>query len=148
MDYFPQDAPLVQVFLIPDYKDNQSVTVLKSHHIVQDGLATISMLEALSDSYDHKNINGLKPLPLGKSLLITALTPVLHLFASYKLLTMPIDKNSMANGKPLCGKKKGAISSEVKISQVKTLSKKLGCTVNDLMTTILSMALLEYFRKH
>ena len=74
------------------------------------------MLEALSDSYDHKNLNGLKPLPLAKSLLITALTPVLHLYGSYKMLTMPIDYNSMANGTPLSGKKKGAISSEVKIS--------------------------------
>lgn len=106
------------------------------------------MLEALSDSYDHKNINGLKPLSLAKSVVITALSPVLHLYASYKLLTMPIDYNSIANGTPLSGKKKGAISSEIKISKVKSLSKKLGCTVNDLMTTILSMTLLEYFKKH
>lgn len=102
--------------MIPDYKDNQSVTILKSHHIVQDGLATISMLEALSDSYDHTNINGLKPLPIAKYLMITALTPVLHLYASYRLLTMEIDYNAMANGKPLSGIKRGAISSEVKIN--------------------------------
>ena len=37
---------------------------MKFHHVVMDGLALTTVLQAISDEYDYKNITGLKPLPM------------------------------------------------------------------------------------
>lgn len=57
------------------------------------------------------------------------------------------DKNVMTAGKKkMEGKLNVASSKRMKIKEVKDLSKKLGCTVNDLFMSAVSSALKDYFR--
>ena len=60
---FDMSGPLIQFILIPDYSENQSIFLIKFHHVMMDGLALTTVLQAIADEYDYKNINGLKPIP-------------------------------------------------------------------------------------
>ena len=58
----------------------------------------------------------------------------------------PRIKNSINNDKPTSGKKNGAFTSEMDLAKIKKLCKQLGCTHNDMMTTLLSNTLFEHFK--
>ena len=55
------------------------------------------------------------------------------------------DHNPIANGKPLTGIKKGCISKEYSVSQLKEKCKEIKITFNDLLMTSVSMTLKKYF---
>ena len=81
-----------------------------------DGMAITTVLEAISDKYDHKNLSGLKPLPFHFSVLITLLSPILHIWATMIFLTSKKEDNAIMKFKgKVTGNKRTAISSQVKI---------------------------------
>ena len=49
---------------------------------------------------------------------------------------------------PISGKKKGAFSMDLDVGEIKTLCKKLKCTVNDYVCATLGTSLYEYFENH
>jgi len=64
------------------------------------------------------------------------------------LLYYPFARNTISSCKPIDGKKKGAFYMGMNIKDIKVASKKLGCTVNDFTTAILSNTIYEYFQRH
>lgn len=58
-------------------------------HIMMDGMAITSVLEAICDKYDYQNLNGLKPLPLQTQIIILILSPILHVWATIIFFTTP-----------------------------------------------------------
>ena len=118
------------------------------HHLIMDGLAITTLLEAICDKYDHKNLNGLKPLPLQTQILITVLAPFLHVWATLILFTSPAEKHAvMKFKKPIKGSRRVAISNKIPINQMKKCSKNLGCTINDFVVALLSVSTFEYLEK-
>ena len=73
--------------------------VINFHHIVMDGMAITTVLEAISDKYDQKNLSGLKPLPFYFNLLVTALSPILHIWATIIFFTSFKEDNAIMNHK-------------------------------------------------
>lgn len=60
----------------------------------------------------------------------------------------PRFKNSINNDIPTTGKKNGAFTCDMDLTKIKKLCKQLGCTHNDMMTTLLSNTLFEYFKNN
>jgi len=48
----------------------------------------------------------------------------------------------------MTGKKHGAFNMNLNLSKIKEASKKHSCTVNDMMSSILSTTVYEYFENH
>ena len=75
----PFDNAQYRFYLIPDYKEVESVFVMKSHHCLTDGLGTSSMFLALSDNYDKTALPSLKPVSFCKKVVINLCMPYLYL---------------------------------------------------------------------
>jgi len=73
---------------------------------------------------------------------------VIILKVNFILLYYPFARNPISSCKPIEGKKKGAFTMNMDIKDIKVASKKLGITVNDFTTAILSNTIYEYFQRH
>lgn len=71
--------------------------------------------------------------------------PFLIVKATHNILGKSVSYNAIKTNKPLTGKKKGAYTNDLNIDEVKTLTKSLGCTLNDYMISLISNTLYEYF---
>ena len=75
------------------------------------------------------------------------ISPYLVAKAQIAYFLSPKRANSMNNDKTPTGKCNGAYSHDMDLTKIKKLCKQLGCTHNDMMTTILSNTLYEHFKK-
>jgi NRPS condensation-like uncharacterized protein len=48
----------------------------------------------------------------------------------------------------MTGKKNGAFTRDLDIKQIKDFSRKYNCTVNDVLSALLSVSLYKYFEEH
>jgi len=76
--------------------------------------------------------------------------PISGIKTLIRTLTTPQDKNTLHDGlrKNLTGQKVTAVSKEISFPEIKEKSKTLGCTINDLMTTSLVLAISKYFKEN
>jgi len=58
------------------------------------------------------------------------------------------DNNAIKRGEKCTGRKKGAFTTDINIDEIKRVSKKLKCTVNDFFCALLSLTLHEYLEIH
>ena len=85
-------------------------------------------------------------MPFYFKVIIWLLSPILHIWASIVLFSAPKEENYIMKFKgKLRGKKKLAISNIITIEKLREFSKNLGCTVNDLVMTLLSVSCHQYF---
>jgi len=91
---------------------------------------------------------GLKPMGFIQEIIILIAMTVVILKCICILVFTSFPRNPIAKGLAITGKKKGAFSMDLNIKDIKEASKKLGCTVNDFTTAILSNTIHEYFQRH
>ena len=115
-----------------------------------DGLAAMQFFFALSDHYDSESIVGMKPLPLGKRMIIWLTMPFNVIIESLRHVVKFKDRNALKKkDQKITGVKNGWYSNDLNIEGIKQYCKETGkCTVNDYTTTLLSTALHEYFHKN
>jgi len=65
----PLDNVQYRYWLIPDFSKDRSVMITKAHHSLGDGMSLTTMGMLMSDTYDAKNLSGLKPLPLSTKII-------------------------------------------------------------------------------
>jgi hypothetical protein len=82
-------------YIIPDYENDKSILVLKAHHSLGDGMGFAHFFLALSDDYNHKNLNALKSISWIKKIIVFILQPFLIIFYSIKLLFVNKDYNAI-----------------------------------------------------
>ena len=56
----PMDTVQYKLILIPDYQEDKSIIILKSHHSLADGMGYASFMQSLNDKYDSEDLPGLK----------------------------------------------------------------------------------------
>ena len=118
------NGPLFDLTIIKDYTAETSMLVIRFHHIVMDGLAITTVLEAISDKYDYKNLSGLKPLPFFLNVIVTILSPIIHIWATVLFFSSPKEKNAIMKYKgQITGRKRMAMSDRVNIVKVKECAK-------------------------
>jgi hypothetical protein len=103
----------------------------------------------MDDEYDtSKLVKMASPNPMFKWLLRAALIYTIPKYF-YTAIKLRRDKNPLHDGvRELSGEKVTALKGrEFKFDEVKQASKSLSITINDLMTSALSMAVKRYFTK-
>ena len=88
----------------------------------------------------------LKPMHWSKKLLIYLATPYTVLKETYLLLNLKPDNNAICNGKKFNGKKKGAFR-YLNFKALKDASKKHGSTINDFLTSLITVSLHDYLHR-
>jgi len=94
------------MWLVPDFRDGESLIIFKVHHIVGDGLAFLLMLGGLQDDYDIKQwIQTSKPPSKCLSIMLTLLKPFTMTYAFLGFLFWSTDKNCLKDSGEIDGKK-------------------------------------------
>lgn len=135
-------------YLIPDFQPGKSCIIIKSHHVLFDGLGASTMFMAMSDEFNVSALPGLKPQSLCKKIMIYSFLPFLVLRSSLEMLLTFKDHNVIKNKLKNSGNKNGAFVQDLNIIEAKEVCKKNQCTINDFMTAVLSVTFHEYFTKH
>jgi len=104
----PSDLVQFRFFCLPNYKDDESILILKCCHWVCDGQACGAFLNALNQNPKAENTTGIKPLSFIMKLLITITLPWTLLKVFCKLIFPPADKNAFRTRSKVSGQKKGA----------------------------------------
>lgn len=102
----------------------------------------MSFLLALSDVYDITSLIPIKKISLFQKWLLRLSFPLYVPNILFKAFSRRIIKNPLHDGKRnLTGIKKAATCSDILIQDVKQTSKRMNCTINDLVTASLSASI-------
>ena len=120
--------------------------VWKAHHCKADGISCMGIQLQLDDPYDITKLIKFDPVPLWRRAILT-----IHAFlyapkVFYDALK-PVRKNALHNGdrSDLSGVKDVSASVDMGFERVKTASKKLKITINELFMTALSVGMKKLF---
>lgn len=123
----------------------------KSHHALMDGASIMSFNLAMSEDYGREYFVKSKDLSFIQRLLLKLSIPLqlpvlaLNIYKSMK----KIDLNMITKNKhKICGLKNCVASEELHFDKVKTLSKQLGMTINDLVTSSISTSMYKLFQEN
>jgi hypothetical protein len=133
--------------MIPKYQDGKGIIIFKKHHVFTDGMGAAFLCMAMNDKYDAEGLPGLKPLPFAKKCFIYLISPYLVIRSGLRILFQYKDRNCIKN-RPNSGKKVAAFTLDINLQAMKSLAKANGATVNDFITSLLSVTLYRYFADH
>lgn len=144
----PLDGPMWNIYF-QAYKENGkdiSIGIFKNHHMFADGASSMSMCLAMSSDYDRSYFVGSGDVPYIMRLFTRLSFPFMIPYLIYESLCIRKDDNFMTKNKEnLSGIINLSCNSDLLLKDVKSLSKKLGVTINDLITTAVSMSLKKIF---
>ncbi|ORX91788.1 hypothetical protein K493DRAFT_339162 [Basidiobolus meristosporus CBS 931.73] len=160
--------PLWRAYVIHGLKGNGSALVVQAHHSLSDGIGflycTLSLTSARDIKYSHKKAavaTERKPLTLARGLELLhmfLLQLALILFNLTKLFFWELNqlvqahivlrKSLRVNPEKDSFSKAMSWSEPVDLEDVKYLRKHYSCTVNDILTTILTLAIRNYLAEH
>lgn len=148
----PLDGPLWN-FKIYNCKIDgveRAIIIWKSHHSLCDGVSLGSLTLSLTSEYDLSFFIKIKEPTFMQKMMIRVMAPFYLPVLLWRSITMATDKNFLTakKNKKLSGVLNCCASDNMVFSDVKMLSKQLGCTINDLMTTVLSTAMGKFFKEN
>lgn len=76
-NYDMHDAPQYKLYLIPDYKPDQSAIIFKIHHNMSDGLGIATLFQCYNGNYDSTALPSMRPIPFCKRFIIGLISPLL-----------------------------------------------------------------------
>jgi hypothetical protein len=143
----PDDGLMWRLWIFPDV-GGETISVMKIHHCIADGLGMMLIITMLQDEYKPSMlIQTTKTLNWCWQLLLLLLKPVTLTYAFLFFLFWPTDKNCI---KPqvvnLAGRKNNALSMPFSVPNLKKIAKPYNATLNDVVLALLSMSLQEYMR--
>lgn len=155
----PLDGPLVRVYFQaydpvdenkerPEADKVRSVMVWKCHHAFCDGVSVTSMTLAHSEEYDRSYFVRAVDTTFIQRLMLRAMVPFqIPKLVIQSFLSSP-DRNSlMLNKQRMSGNINISSSPSIDFEALKTTSKKMNVTVNDIILCALTTALHGYFKE-
>ena len=148
----PDDRPLWQFLVVPDFGDAGTAIVTRVHHVMGDGVSMIPVLFSLMDP-DEDDIRDPAERQvktrgtagkLWQIFLKAAVTGPILLGAR---AVRPADK-SVLHGPELNGEKRVAWTRPLPLERIKTIKNRLDATVNDVLLAAVSGAFRRYVDDH
>ncbi len=171
-EHLDKARPLWQLHIVEDYQGGAAV-IFRIHHAVADGVALVGLMLSLTDGgrghagrRDDAEPHPWLPLPgietlakgagVAAGLWKEATALAAHPAKTAKigagvagelawLLLMPEDSRTRFKGNP-SGNKRVAWTDAIPLHEVKTVSKALGCTINDVLLASVAGALCQYLK--
>ncbi len=140
----PLDTAQYKTIYVPDFNETESAFIFKAHHTFADGLALITLTCNLQDNYHKTQLPAMRKLAFLEKVYLCFALPFSMILVSLKLICKKSDNNAIHNGKPLTGIKRSSISKDIMLDALKTKSKDLGVTINDILMTLTSISIKEY----
>ena len=106
----------------------------------------MAFILGMGDTYDPTAMMPIKRVPFMQKLLLRLSIPIYIARVFMKFLMIKVEKNPFHDGKrELSGRKLASQSSDLWIRDVKSAAKAKGVTINDLITSCMSVSVKSYF---
>lgn len=143
----PDDRPLWQLQVIPDFGDDGSALICRSHHVLGDGIAMVQVLFGLMDSGPDEGqvvpaVVDRGGKPPNKFLLAARASLAGPLILAQKMAWR--SDRSVVHGLPLGTKKRVAWTQPIELEAVKAIKTRHGATVNDVVVACVAGAFRRY----
>lgn len=149
----PDDRPLWQFQLVPDFGDGGSALVTRVHHVMGDGVSLMPVIFSLMDVEDEdpdeaKRRQEVKTRGTAGELWKVFLKATL--VAPFLLVSRALSRadRSALHGPELAGEKRVAWTRSLDLARVKEIKNRLGATVNDVLLAAVSGAFRRYVEQH
>ena len=103
---------------------------------------------ALSDFFDQESLIKFQKMTIQQRILLNIMAVIYIPVALYKLLSVRENSNSFNHFGNLSGIKNLAFSRDIKVSDLKKACSKHKCSLNDYITSILSISAKQYMQTH
>jgi hypothetical protein len=132
-----------EILYIENYGVDESAFFFKSHHVLGDGLAMVSLIVNLSDPVQDVSYIHIPRITFWKEVYMYALAIAKSPVIFYNSITRKEDKNCF-HGPLLTGIKHFSCSEPWPIADLKAISKREGVSLNTLMMSCMGGALRKY----
>lgn len=121
----------------------------KSHHSFCDGVSIMCMSLAMSVTYDRSYFVGSADIPLYQQILLKLMVPFYIPLSIWRNVLFRRDKNFItAKKREFSGQMNAITSSQFNFQDIKLLSKQLGYTINDVVTTSITTSMNQLFKEN
>ena len=154
----PLDSFQWKVFVVPDFRKNESLFVYKVHHSLADGIANILFFNDMTDEPTMEGYpNLLVRLSFLQNVFIKISLPFYMNYLSLKMLIcLPRANNGFKNDKvvaKLSSHKNVEFVPDINLDDIKKRAQELSTpkmkvTINDVLMTVLSKSIRDYLREH
>ena len=142
------DRPQWHIYVQPNYNGEEAVLFIKLHHSIADGISGMNLTLQCDDIYDPDKLIKMPSVPVYKRMIYRLISPFMIPIILYEALTEKIIVNPIHDGKrELTGVKKCVISELFSFEKIKKSSKVLKVTINDLLTSALSVGFKRFFQE-
>jgi NRPS condensation-like uncharacterized protein len=140
------DGPQWRLFLKENYEDGKSLFILKMHHVVTDGYGMSVFLANVMDTFDEKVLPHLPVMTSLQKVMMWLSIPYHWIKMAIEFVPYPSDNNPITWNTPYnSGEKKGLFAKEFSVEAIKKKSAQHKVTINDLIMTVISMTMKQYF---
>jgi NRPS condensation-like uncharacterized protein len=136
------------VFVQLNYDGEKALVIWKAHHSLCDGISGMGLTLQCDDTFDPDKLMKTGKINFWWRMLFRLMAPLLVPALFIDAFATKVLRNPMPDGvRKLTGVKKCAISDHFETAEIKATSKALKVTINDLMTSSLSVAVSRYFKE-
>jgi hypothetical protein len=132
-----------ECYFVEEFGTNESAFFFKSHHILGDGLAMVSLVVSLADPFQDASFITIPRQSAWKVVFCYIMALLKSPYITYQVLTRREDKNCF-HGPELTGVKRFHCSEPWPLTTLKEISKRHGVSLNTLMMACTAGALHKY----
>ena len=147
----PLDGPLWSFEVVQAFIDGResACCMWKSHHSFCDGVSIMCMSLAMSVTYDRSYFVKTADISLLQQILLKLMVPFYIPLSIWKNVLLRGDKNIItAKKRQFSGQMNAVCSNRFNFPDIKLLSKQLGCTINDVVTTSITTSMNQLFKEN
>ena len=148
----PLDGPMWRLY-VQRFKHNGkdgSIIIFKSHHSFCDGMSTMSMSLAMSSEYHRSYFVKGDDAPWYIRIITRLSFPFIIPFLLWDTAQITKDENHITKNKSkgFSGENNCDCTEDMIFKEIKELSKKIGCSINDLISSAITTGLRKLFKEN
>lgn len=147
---YPDDGLQWQVWICPNFANNESIAIFKQHHAICDGMGIMVLFGTLQEDYHPSQfIQTTQVLNAFQQFVMYLIKPFSLLYAFLWFLIWSTDVNCIkGNTVKLNGHKNNAICKAFDVNEMKKIAAYHNkATLNDVVLSFVSVAMQEYMHK-
>lgn len=141
-----KNQPKWKIYILPNLPDNKKGLMMKIQHGLADGLSLMNFLLVLGDSKEYETIH-LSKIKRWQWIIIYALGLYDMVKFIRKIVSKKKDQNCFDNSS-LCGNRNCYSTPRLDLNIIKSYSKTLNVSINDVLLALLALAIRNYHKEH
>lgn len=139
-----QNLAPYRFWLIPNYKENESMILFTGHHSAADGIQFFSILQGMTTKKDFSKLPRVTPPTFYQKMVSYLCLPYTILLQGYMFATYPFEYNCIKRDPPKIRRRISRVSKDIPFNLFRKGCKQYKCSFNEAMLSIIGVTLKEY----